>query len=436
MEGLISKMRNTHKDLTPPPPPPPPPSFAAETAQASLGRRLQRALTGGSDRKFSGPHSPPGGAASPSLLMNRRLSFPILALLAVLTVGLLLLLPGGPLQAQESPTIGYAENGTGPVATYTAVDPEGKDITWSLLEAPIPGNADITQADLADFDDFTIENGVLMFKSAPDFEDPKGGQADNSNTYNVVVQASDGGTGTTDRLEVTVTVTNVDEDGTVGISLLQPQVGTELTATLSDPDVVVANTTTWQWAISSSGSTWTDIRAADGDMYTPVAEDVGNYLRARAEYTDVEGEDKSASMRATYMVRAAPASNSAPSFPDQEPGTPGEQTDQTREIMENVAVGTEVGAPVAASDGDGDVLTYTLGGDGAASFEIDAATGQLKTQVELDREATGGGIPHCHRYGYGPVRRGHGPDRRGDHQCRKRGRSASDHRRHRSYGLR
>ena len=28
----------------------------------------------------------------------------------------------------------YAENGTGAVARYTAVDPEGKDITWSLLE--------------------------------------------------------------------------------------------------------------------------------------------------------------------------------------------------------------------------------------------------------------------------------------------------------------
>ena len=26
----------------------------------------------------------------------------------------------------------YAENGTDPVATYTAVDPEGKAIIWSL----------------------------------------------------------------------------------------------------------------------------------------------------------------------------------------------------------------------------------------------------------------------------------------------------------------
>ena len=58
---------------------------------------------------------------------------------------------------------------------------------------------------------------------------------DNSTTtYKVVVQASDGGTETTAQLEVTVMVTNVDEDGVVGISLLQPQVGTELTATLEE----------------------------------------------------------------------------------------------------------------------------------------------------------------------------------------------------------
>ena len=161
MEGLISKMRNTHKDLTPPPPPPPP-SFAAETAQASLGRRLQRALTGGPDRKFSGPHSPPGGAASPSLPLNRRLSFPIITLLAALAVGLLFLLPGGPLQAQDADgPIKYAENGTGVVATFTAVDPEGESIVWSLAAG-------------TDMDDFDIENGVLRFKSAPDFETPTG----------------------------------------------------------------------------------------------------------------------------------------------------------------------------------------------------------------------------------------------------------------------
>ena len=50
----------------------------------------------------------------------------------------------------------YEENGTGPVATYTAPDPEGGSVGWSL--------------EGVDAGDFTIDGGVLRFKSSPDFE--------------------------------------------------------------------------------------------------------------------------------------------------------------------------------------------------------------------------------------------------------------------------
>ena len=71
----------------------------------------------------------------------------------------------------------YPENGTRPVATFTAVDPEGESIDWSLAD----GN---------NMEDFSIENGVLRFKSSPDYEMPVGTVADN-NTYEITVQASD-----------------------------------------------------------------------------------------------------------------------------------------------------------------------------------------------------------------------------------------------------
>ena len=97
-----------------------PPSSASKTAQrTSTGRRFLGALTRGPYRKFS-------GSRSPSKFISKGLAFPVLALLATLAVGLLVLLPGGPVQAQESrTTIEYAEKGTGPVAEFTAVDPEG-----------------------------------------------------------------------------------------------------------------------------------------------------------------------------------------------------------------------------------------------------------------------------------------------------------------------
>ena len=51
----------------------------------------------------------------------------------------------------------------------------------------------------------------------------------------------------------------------------------------------------------------------------------------------------------------------------------------TRTVVENTAAGEDIGDPVAATDADADTLTYTLGGDDAASFDIDGATGQLLT---------------------------------------------------------
>ena len=44
------------------------------------------------------------------------------------------------------------------------------------------------------------------------------------------------------------------------------------------------------------------------------------------------------------------------------------------------------GAPVAAADPDGDTLSYSLSGDDAGSFEIDASTGQLWSKAPLDYE--------------------------------------------------
>jgi serralysin len=123
----------------------------------------------------------------------------------------------------------YAENGTGAVATFTAVDPEGESIVWSLATG-------------GDMEDFTIKDGVLRFMNSPDFEDPKGGGANGTdNTYVVTVQASDGGDDTTATEELTIEVTNVEEPGTVTLSTLQPQVGVAITATLTDPDNIGAD---------------------------------------------------------------------------------------------------------------------------------------------------------------------------------------------------
>ena len=70
----------------------------------------------------------------------------------------------------------YDENDTAQVARYTATDPEGATVLWSV--------------DGDDAEDFTISNGVLHFDPAPNYE--ARADADGDNDYAVTVVASDG----------------------------------------------------------------------------------------------------------------------------------------------------------------------------------------------------------------------------------------------------
>ncbi len=81
----------------------------------------------------------------------------------------------------------------------------------------------------------------------------------------------------------------------------------------------------------------------------------------------------------------SPEVNDPPGFGGQ-PGDP--ETETIREVVENSPGGTLVGAPVTATDADGDALTHTL--SGADAFVIDASTGQIRVAdgAALDYETT------------------------------------------------
>ena len=114
------------------------------------------------------------------------------------------------------------------------------------------------------------------------------------NTYMVTVIATD--STYTAMHDVTVKVTNVDEMGMVTLSAMQPTVGMEIMATLTDLDMVVdMPTVMWQWASSDAmDGTYTDIEDdATSASYTPVDGDANMYLRATAMYTDGDGSGKS-----------------------------------------------------------------------------------------------------------------------------------------------
>ena len=129
---------------------------------------------------------------------------------------------------------------------------------------------------------------------------------------------------------------------------------------------------------------------ATSDTYTPKMADIAaaaGALSAKASYTDGEGAGKSAVLAAANPV-VVNTENVAPKFPDTETGM--------REVAEGTPAGMEINdaagdtdaAPVTATDANtaDPVLTYTLGGTDAASFDIGRLTGQLQTKAKLDYE--------------------------------------------------
>ena len=279
----------------------------------------------------------------------------------------------------------FAENGTDAVVTIDATDPDAAhSLTWTLTgddasKFSIPKDAN--------------QDGELKFQDPPDFETPTD-VADSDmmgamdNIYKVTVNVTDGkdADGMDEdpavvdaTLELVITVTNVDEDGMVTItSTLEG--GEKLTAAVTDPDGdITSGSLSWQWSSSTtSNGTFTDISGATDEEYTSVAADVGKFLKAKATYKDPQSTEVEKTAEAVTSD-AITASNAEPEFPSTETGT--------RSVNENTAAEMNIGPP---GRGHGRRLgcqpDLRLTGTDAASFDIDASSGQIKTKAALDHE--------------------------------------------------
>ncbi len=131
--------------------------------------------------------------------------------------------------------------------------------------------------------------------------------ADDSDYLMVEVTYTDGhGTGKDSEMATTGMVTTVpDQPGTLNLSSMTPVVGTELTATLTDPDGDVTGET-WMWykSMDSTFMDGTEMEIAGATMasYTPMAADEGYYLMVKVMYTDGHGAGKEQMATTTGMV--------------------------------------------------------------------------------------------------------------------------------------
>ena len=285
----------------------------------------------------------------------------------------------------------FRENGTSAVSTYSARDPEGDSITWSVSGT--------------DGDSFVItDRGQLYFNEPPSFE------ARDPSEYSVTVTATDDDETSplSASLNVTVTVTDVEEQGTVSIfpprgwvvdavpddtetpdtDEALPALQTRFTAVLEDGDTPITNLT-WQWARSSSE----DITDETSDSYKATIEDVNRSLRVTATYddsfddSDSQGDPVPETATAALRTRIRDTSPGVNTQPEFTVPTAEELPDahfDTRTITSGPTAGRSIGSRVSARDAEGDVLTYMLRGREAEKFDIDAATGQIRTREALD----------------------------------------------------
>ncbi len=136
-----------------------------------------------------------------------------------------------------------------------------------------------------------------------------------------------------------------------------------------------ANGDTLTYSLEGAEADSFDIDGSTGQLTTKAGVVLDADTKSTYTFTVVASDGTA---RDTITVTITVVRNIAPVFAS---------TSTTRSVRENTPSGRSIGAPVTATDADtGDTLTYTLGGTDAASFTIVAATGQIRTRAELDRE--------------------------------------------------
>ena len=243
-----------------------------------------------------------------------------------------------------------------------ATDADGNILTYTL------GGTDVAF--------FEVDNtiGQLKTKTILDYE--------SQSSYKITVIVSDGSL--SDTIDVTITVTDIDETTSNRAPIFTE--GENTTRTVEENTEAGANIGTAIAATDPDGNTLTYtlggtdaasfvIEVATGQLKTKETLD---YETKNSYSITVTVSDGSLTDTIAGTINITDA-NEVPVF------TEGNAT--TRSVAENLEVGVNIGTAIAATDPDGNTLTYTLGGPDAASFDVDSSTGQLKTKTTLDRES-------------------------------------------------
>ena len=260
----------------------------------------------------------------------------------------------GSANVEESQTMAYTA-----IATDTDA---GDTVSYSLS-----GGADMAL--------FTIDaTGVVSFIDAPDFENPN--DAGGDNVYNITVTATDDTNETTQ--DVAITVTNVNDN--------DPVFNSPTTADVAE-NQTVAYTAMAADADASDTVNYSLSGGADMALFTIDATGVVSFIDA----PDFENPNDADSNNVyNITVTATDGTNEttqdvAITVTNVNDNDPIFTSDATADVAEN----QRLAYTAAATDADGDSLTYSLSGTDEALFTINAATGDVSFIVLPDFEMPG-----------------------------------------------
>ncbi len=253
--------------------------------------------------------------------------------------------------------IDFAENGTG--TAYTVVATDANALTYSLGS----GNDETL---------FMIEGstGAVTFKSAPDFENPADGDA--NNTYVINVIASDGINSVNQ--DVTITVTNVDDTDPVftsatAVDFTENGIGTAYTIVATD-----ANALTYSLG-SGNDEALFDVVGTSGAVTFKASPDFENPTDANTDNAyviNVIASDGINSVNQDVTITVTNVDDTDPVF-------------TSAIAVDFVENGTGTAYTIVATDAN--ALTYSLSSDNdEALFDVDGTSGVVTFKASPDFE--------------------------------------------------
>ncbi|WP_158267643.1 cadherin domain-containing protein [Adhaeribacter arboris] len=264
-----------------------------------------------------------------------------------------------------SAAISIAENTTA-VTTVIATDPENNAISYS-----INGGADAAKFQI------NTSTGALTFLTAPNFEVPT--DAGGNNIYDVIVRATDNGTGTLlDEQALAVTITNTNEPPSTPVdNVVAPNTIAEnavngtavgITANSTDPEGA-----TIIYSLTDNAGGRFAINASTG-VVTVANGTLLNYEAATSHNIIVQAADAATGAQTSIQTFTIAVTNV-----NEPPTTPADNNPAANTVAENAVNNTLVGITALSTDPDASTtLTYSLADNAGGRFAIDPATGVVR----------------------------------------------------------